>query len=122
MHQAALGRSGSHVPATPANPVSTEHGSPLRRLGVETTLAASTSLVARACGFLKEIAIAAAYRGSGSPDVYLVAVVFIGLPRSIVLNAVQVALIAAVAGVEPSAQRSRTIGGTILATLALVGA
>lgn len=68
--------------------------SPLRRLAHSALTVAATSLVARVLGFAKEILVAASFGLGGSLDIYLLAFVLIGLPLSILINAVQAALIA----------------------------
>lgn len=71
--------------------------SPLRRLGGEAAVAAGTSLFGKCIGFVKELFVAAAFGLSGEIDVYLVAMVLIGFPMSILLNATQSAMIAILA-------------------------
>ena len=71
--------------------------SPLRRLGGEAAIAGGASLFAKCIGFVKELFVAAAFGLSGEIDVYLVALVVIGFPMSILLNATQSAMIATLA-------------------------
>lgn len=95
-------------------------GSPLRRLGHAALVAATTSLLARILGFLKEIVVAASFGLSGALDIYLVAFVLIGMPLSILLNAVQTALIAHFSsGLDADAAASR-FSVTCLLTLAIL--
>jgi putative peptidoglycan lipid II flippase len=70
---------------------------PLRKLGGEAALAGGTSLFGKCVGFVKELFVAAAFGLSGEIDVYLVAMVVIGFPMSILLNATQSAMIATLA-------------------------
>lgn len=94
-------------------------GSPLRKMGHAALVAAATSLAARGMGFIKEVLVAASFGLSGALDVYLVAFVLIGFPLSILLNAVQTALIAALAGCGySSGEADRLYAGTALLTLA----
>src|SRR6267143_5114199 len=93
--------------------------SPLRRLGHDALVTAMTSSVAKGLGFIKEVLIAAAFGLSGALDIYLVAVVLIGFPLSILLNAVQTALISALASDHAISDRGgRLYGATALVTLA----
>jgi len=98
--------------------------SPLRRMGHSALVAASTSLFAKALGFAKEILVAATFGLSGSLDVYVVAVVLIGVPVSIVLNAVQTAVIAHFSSApllsEEESERFATISLLVLAVVAFV--
>lgn len=98
--------------------------SPLRRLGHSALVAASTSLFAKALGFAKEVVVAATFGLSGALDVYLVAFVLIGAPASIVLNAVQTALIAHLSRAdltpEEESNRFATTSLLVLVVLALV--
>lgn len=72
--------------------------SPLRRLGQDAVVVASTNLAARGIGFLKEIVVAAHFGISGNLDIYFVAYSIIGFPISILLNAVQTVLIVKLSG------------------------
>lgn len=94
--------------------------SPLRRLGHDALLAAATSLFARILGFFKEIVVAAAFGLSGALDIYLVAFVLIGLPLSILINAVQTALIAHLAGGLDADTAANRFSATCLLTLAVL--
>lgn len=94
--------------------------SPLRRLGNAALVAATTSLLAKILGFAKEVVVAAAFGLSGALDIYLVAFVLIGMPLSILLNAVQTALIAHLAsGLDADTAASR-FSATYLLTLAVL--
>jgi putative peptidoglycan lipid II flippase len=94
--------------------------SPLRRLGHAALVAAATSLLAKVLGFAKEVVVAAVFGLSGALDIYLVAFVLIGMPLSILLNAVQTALIAHLAsGLDAGAAASR-FTATCLLTLAVL--
>jgi len=94
--------------------------SPLRRLGHAALVAAATSLLAKVLGFAKEVVVAAAFGLSGALDIYLVAFVLIGMPLSILLNAVQTALIANLSsGLDADAAASR-FSATYLLTLAVL--
>lgn len=94
--------------------------SPLRRLGHAALVAAATSLLAKVLGFAKEVVVAAAFGLSGALDIYLVAFVLIGMPLSILLNAVQTALIAHLSsGLDADAAASR-FSATYLLTLAVL--
>lgn len=94
--------------------------SPLRRLGHAALVAASTSLFAKVLGFAKEVVVAAVFGLSGALDIYLVAFVLIGMPLSILLNAVQTALIAHLSsGLDADAAASR-FSATCLLTLAVL--
>lgn len=94
--------------------------SPLRRLGHAALVAASTSLLAKVLGFAKEVAVAAVFGLSGVLDIYLVAFVLIGMPLSILLNAVQTTLIAYLAsGLDADAAAGR-FSATCLLTLAVL--
>lgn len=94
--------------------------SPLRRLGSAALLAAATSLFARILGFFKEIVVAAGFGLSGALDIYLVAFVLIGLPLSILLNAVQTALIAHLASGLDEDRAANRFSATCLLTLAVL--
>lgn len=92
--------------------------SPLRRMGHDALVAAVTSLFAKGLGFIKEVVVAASFGLSGAIDIYLMAFVLIGFPLSILLNAVQTALIAALAGYGHSADDGgRLYVGTAVLTL-----
>jgi putative peptidoglycan lipid II flippase len=92
---------------------------PLRRLGGEAAIAGSTSLFGKCVGFAKELFVAAAFGLSGEIDVYLVAMVVIGFPMSILLNATQSAMIATLASDMncASAERSAVFSRVVLLTL-----
>lgn len=92
--------------------------SPLRGLGRNAMVAVATSLFARILGFFKEIVVAASFGLSGALDVYLVAFVLIGMPLSILLSAVQTALIAHLAGGQDAGAAAGRITATCLLTLA----
>ncbi len=94
--------------------------SPLRRMGRAAMVAAATSLFARILGFLKEIVVAASFGLSGELDIYLVAFVLIGMPLSILLNAMQTALIAHLAAGLEGNTAARRFTATCLLTLALL--
>ena len=94
--------------------------SPLRRLGHAALVAAATSLLAKVLGFAKEVVVAAVFGLSGALDIYLVAFVLIGMPLSILLNAVQTTLIAHLAsGLDADAAAGR-FSATCLLTLAVL--
>lgn len=92
---------------------------PLRRLGGEAAIAGGTSLFGKCVGFAKELFVAAAFGLSGEIDVYLVAMVVVGFPMSILLNATQSAMIATLAQDTSfaSADRSAVFSRIILLTL-----
>lgn len=94
-------------------------GSPLRRLGHDALVVSSTSLAARFLGFLKEVAIAAHFGLSDAVDIYLVAVVLIGFPLSILLNAVQTALVSVIAG---RTETFRDVGQLLTTTILVTSA
>lgn len=93
--------------------------SPLRKMGHTALVAATTSLVAKSLGFIKEVVVASIFGLSGALDIYLVAFVLIGVPISILLNAVQTALITHLAGANlaPNEEANRFVA-TSLVTLA----
>ena len=94
--------------------------SPLRRLGHAALVAAATSLLAKVLGFAKQVVVAAVFGLSGALDIYLVAFVLIGMPLSILLNAVQTALITHLSsGLDADAAASR-FSATSLLTLAVL--
>lgn len=95
--------------------------SPLRRLGRSALVAASTSLLAKVLGFAKEVVVAATFGLSGALDVYLVAFVLIGAPVSILLNAVQTALIAHLSSARllPDEESDRFAATSLLVLIAL---
>jgi putative peptidoglycan lipid II flippase len=95
--------------------------SPLLRLGGDALIAASTSSVAKIFGFLREILVASLFGLSGALDIYVIAVVLVGFPVSIVLNAVQTTLISAMAA-KPHvpADSARTLSTTMLLTTAFL--
>jgi putative peptidoglycan lipid II flippase len=80
-------------------------------------VAAGCSLVARGCGFAKEIVVAAHYGLSGALDVYLLALALIGLPANVILNAIHPPLVAAVASSEG---RQREAAQLLMRTTSLV--
>lgn len=92
-------------------------------MGHNALVAALTSLIGKGLGFVKELLVAASFGLSGSLDIYLMAVVLIGFPLSIFLNAVQTALIS-----ELAAEKSSSAAGghlcvaTTLITVACIGA
>lgn len=90
--------------------------SPLRKMGHTALVAATTSLVAKSVGFIKEVIVASIFGLSGALDIYLVAFVLIGVPISILLNAVQTALITHLAGANltPNAEASRFVATSLL--------
>ncbi|GAB6050847.1 hypothetical protein JCM16106_16960 [Hydrogenophilus islandicus] len=94
--------------------------SPLRRMGHAALVAAATSLFARVLGFFKEIVVAASFGLSGELDIYLVAFVLIGMPLSILLNAVQTALIADLAASPEPASAARRFSSTVFLTLVVL--
>lgn len=94
--------------------------SPLRRLGHAALVVAATSVVAKALGFAKEVVVAAVFGLSGALDIYVVAFILIGMPLSILLNAVQTALIAHLAsGLATEAAASRLAVTCLFTLLAL---
>lgn len=96
--------------------------SPLRRFGHAALVSAVTSLLAKVLGFAKEVVVAAVFGLSGDLDIYLVAFVLMGMPLSILLNAVQTALIAHLAsGLDPDTAADR-FATTCLLTLSVLAA
>jgi putative peptidoglycan lipid II flippase len=95
----------------------------LRRLGGEAAVAASTSLFGKCIGFAKELFVAAAFGLSGEIDVYLVAMVLIGFPMSILLNSTQSVMIATMAADahDASAERSAVFMRVVLLTIGALG-
>lgn len=94
--------------------------SPLRKLGHAALVATATSLLAKVLGFAKEVVVAAVFGLSGALDIYLVAFVLIGMPLSVLLNAVQTALIVHLSsGIGAEAAASR-FSATCLLTLAVL--
>lgn len=93
--------------------------SPLRKMGHTAIVAATTSLVAKGLGFIKEVVVASVFGLSGALDIYLVAFVLIGVPLSVLLSPVQTALIAHLAETDraPNEETSRFLA-TSLITLA----
>lgn len=93
--------------------------SPLRKMGHTALVAATTSLIAKGLGFIKEVVVASIFGLSGALDIYLVAFVLIGVPLSVLINAVQTALIVYLAGASlaPNQEASRFVA-TSLMTLA----
>jgi len=117
----------SLIPVRPASIVTRWRAflahSPLRRLGHDALVAVMTSSFAKGLGFIKEVLVAALFGLSGALDIYLVAVVLIGFPVSILLNAVQTALISALAADQSSSiDRRRLIAATALLTVACLAA
>lgn len=90
--------------------------SPLRKMGHTALVAATTSLVAKSLGFIKEVVVASIFGLSGALDIYLVAFVLIGVPLSVLINAVQTALITHLAGANltPNAEASRFVATSLL--------
>jgi putative peptidoglycan lipid II flippase len=80
--------------------------SPLRRLGAATLLAAWAALGAKGVGFVREVVVASAFGLADGVDVYLMAFVVVGFPLSILLNAAQTALVAALAASRPGRDAS----------------
>lgn len=80
-------------------------------MGHTALVAASTSLVAKSVGFIKEVIVASIFGLSSALDIYLVAFVLIGVPLSVLINAVQTALITHLAGAKltPHAEASRIV-------------
>lgn len=91
--------------------------SPLRSMGHTVLMAAATTLFARILGFCKEIVVAASFGLSSALDVYLVAFVLISMPLSILLNAVQTALIRHLSVGVNAEEAARHFSGTCLFTL-----
>jgi putative peptidoglycan lipid II flippase len=91
--------------------------SPLRRLGHDALVAVMTSAVGKGLGFLKEVLIAAMFGLSGALDIYLMGVVLIGFPVTVLLNAVQTALIAALAVEREPSNAGRMYATTALTTV-----
>lgn len=94
--------------------------SPLRRLGHDALVAASTSLAARGVGFAKEIVVAAHFGLSGDLDIYFVAFTLIGFPLAILLNAVQTAFIARLSAQTSEAEGKQLYGLTAISTLLIL--
>lgn len=88
-------------------------------MGHTALVAATTSLIAKSVGFIKEVVVASIFGISGALDIYLVAFVLIGAPLSVLLNAVQTALITHLAGANlaPNEEANRFVA-TSLVTLA----
>ncbi|WP_447862860.1 murein biosynthesis integral membrane protein MurJ [Nitrospira calida] len=96
--------------------------SPLRRLGHAALVAAATSLLSKVLGFAKEVVVAATFGLSGALDIYLVAFVLIGMPLSILLNAVQTALIVHLSsGLDRDTAASRFSATCLLTLIILAG-
>lgn len=89
-------------------------------MGHGALVAASASLFARILGFCKEIVVAAIFGLSGALDVYLLAFVLIGMPLSILLNAVQTALIAHLAAGHDNEETGKHFSTTCILTLTLL--
>ena len=89
-------------------------------MGHDTLTAVLTSVVAKGLGFFKEVMVAASFGLSGALDIYVMAFVLIGFPLSVLLNAVQTALIATLASCDRSSpdEGRRLFTGTALITLA----
>ena len=85
-------------------------------MGHTALVAASTSLVAKSLGFIKEVVVASIFGLSGALDIYLVAFVLIGVPVSVLLNAVQTAFITHLAGANlaPHTEASRIVATGVL--------
>jgi putative peptidoglycan lipid II flippase len=83
--------------------------SPLRKLGHSALLAAVVSLAPKGFGFIKELLVAASFGVTTALDIYLVAFVLIGFPLSILLNAVQTALITSLAAEHSSSSESKRL-------------
>lgn len=96
--------------------------SPLRRLGHAALVAVATALMAKILGFAKEVVVAAVFGLSGELDIYLVAFVLIGMPLSILLNAVQTALIAHLASSGDADGAATRFSATCLLMLAALAA
>src|SRR5574340_982251 len=90
--------------------------SPLRKMGHTALVAATTSLIAKGMAFVKEVVVASIFGLSGALDIYLVAFVLIGVPLSILLNAVQTALITHLSGnnLAPHEEASRFVATSLL--------
>lgn len=90
--------------------------SPLRKMGHTALVAATTSLIAKGMAFIKEVVVASIFGLSGALDIYLVAFVLIGVPLSILLNAVQTALITHLSGnnLAPNEEASRFVATSLL--------
>lgn len=95
--------------------------SPLRKMGHTAFVAATTSLVAKSLGFIKEVVVASIFGLSGALDIYLVAFVLIGVPLSVLLNAVQTALITHLAGANlaPSEEANRFVATSLITVVCL---
>lgn len=97
--------------------------SPLRRLGNDALVAVVTSMFAKGFGFIKEVLIAALFGISGALDIYLMAIVLIGFPVSILVNAFQTTLIRQLATEQSAAARPGSLStATILLTVASLAA
>jgi putative peptidoglycan lipid II flippase len=83
----------------------------------DSLVAASCLVIARGLGFVKEMVVAAHYGLSGALDVYLLAFALIGLPASVLLNAIQPALISALASHDTPNGTRLVLVGTTGATL-----
>ncbi|TKB64567.1 MAG: hypothetical protein E8D47_10405 [Nitrospira sp.] len=90
--------------------------SPLRKMGHTALVAATTSLIAKGMAFIKEVVVASIFGLSGALDIYLVAFVLIGVPLSILLNAVQNAFITHLAGANltPNEEGKRLVATSLL--------
>jgi putative peptidoglycan lipid II flippase len=88
--------------------------SPFRRFGRDAIVACVTSSIGKGAGFAKEVVVAAYFGLSASIDIYLVALVLIGFPLAILINAVQTALISAVAGEPDQRRRCATLTAATL--------
>lgn len=87
-------------------------------MGHTAIVAATTALAAKSVGFIKEVLVASTFGLSGALDIYLVAFVLIGVPLSVLLNAVQTALITHLSGANQLPKAEATwITKTILLTL-----
>jgi len=86
--------------------------SALRRLGQATLVAAAAALGAKGVGFVREMVVASAFGLADGVDVYLMAFVVVGFPLSILLNAAQTSLVAAIAGARHEAPDTALAYGT----------
>lgn len=77
-------------------------------------MAAFASIAAKSVGFVKEIVVASAFGVSDGMDVYLLAFVLIGFPLSILLNAIQTAMISTLASTQNGKEQA---GGAYVSTV-----
>ncbi len=94
--------------------------SPLRQLGFSAFTVASMSLVARVVGFLKEIAVASYFGLSSGLDVYVMAFVLIGVPASILLNAIHSVMVSTIASGRNKNNSTIYTSTVVLTSLALL--